>query len=84
MSQEARHAEIAWVGEPIRVGGYPTRSPAPRRPSHISGGLASGGPVITVAGELDVVAAPAVEACFEVFEVCHAPRLIVDVARLSF
>jgi hypothetical protein len=32
MSQEARHGEITWVGEPIRVGGYPTRSPAPCRP----------------------------------------------------
>jgi anti-anti-sigma factor len=40
--------------------------------------------VITVAGEFDVVAAPVVKARFEVFDVCHAPRLVVDVARSSF
>jgi anti-anti-sigma factor len=51
---------------------------------HISVDLTPGGPVITLAGELDVATAPAVKACFEVFDVRYAPRLVVDVARLSF
>jgi anti-sigma B factor antagonist len=51
---------------------------------HISVDLTSGGPVITLADKLDVATATAVRACFELFDVRHAPQLVVDVARLSF
>lgn len=51
---------------------------------HLSVHLTSSGPVITLAGELDVASAPAVKAYLEVFDVHRAPRVVVDVARLSF
>ena len=64
-----------------RISGFPGTSPTLL---HISVDLTPGGPVITLVGELDVATASAVRACFEVFDVRHAPRLVVDVARLSF
>jgi len=50
----------------------------------ISIDLTSGGPVIALAGELDVATAPAARAYFDEFDVHHNPRVVVDVARLSF
>ena len=50
---------------------------------YISVDLASGGPVVTLAGELDVATAPAATACFDVFDVYRNPRVVVDVAGLS-
>ena len=51
---------------------------------YISVDLASGGPVIILDGELDVATAPAARACFDVFDVRRTPRVVVDVAGLSF
>lgn len=51
---------------------------------YISVDLTSGGPVVTLAGELDVATAPAATACFDVFDVRCNPRVVVDVAGLSF
>lgn len=45
--------------------------------------LTSGGPVVTLAGELDVATAPAATACFDVFDVDRTPRVVIDVAGLS-
>jgi anti-sigma B factor antagonist len=52
---------------------------------YVSVDLAPGGPVVVLAGELDVATAPAVmTVCLETFDVHRNPRVVVDVASLSF
>ena len=51
----------------------------------ISVDLTAGGPVIALAGALDVATAPALKAVFfETFDVHRRPHVVVDLARLSF
>ena len=51
----------------------------------ISVGLTLDGPVIALAGELDVSTAPAVKTvCFDAFNDRISPHVVVDVAGLSF
>lgn len=58
---------------------------APPGSLHITADLASGGAVVTLAGELDVATAPAVEAtCLDTFGAYPYPQVVVDVAGLFF
>jgi len=51
----------------------------------ISADLAPGGAVVTLAGELDVATAPAVEAtCLDMLDAYPSPQVVVDVAGLFF